>query len=448
MQNVHANQINTAETGGAYQDTFCPPVRDVLNNAKFKYECAKSSGTRENIQRVQGAPTELGFAQYDVFALERSLRGGESPFTVIRSDIVRECLFMVTKNDKITNYGEVSALAAGLRFILPPQKSGSTGTFEFLQQIDPDGLGQASDIVHVSSVEDAIQGAMSANDTVALFVQFPDPANTRFKRIKELKGRVIPVIDRNILRQKINGEKIYFAQEADIGDGSWFKSGSNPVTACTPMVLFTGKNAGVTAGDARTNHADLISTLKAAKADDLQPKHSMFKKVMAKAKALSAKSVEKTLEATEKARTAAKPMLDKARDMGEKAMDKARPALDKAKEATSKAMEKAKPMMDAAKEKAAEAMEKAKPMMDAAKEKAAEAMEKAKPMLDAAKEKAAEAMEKAKPMMDAAKEKAAEAMEKAKPMIDAAKEKATEAAGAAKEKATEMMDRAKDAPAP
>ena len=325
VQNVHANQINTAETGGAYQDTFCPPVRDVLNNAKFKYECAKSSGTRENIQRVQGAPTDLGFAQYDVFALERSLRGGKSPFTVIRSDIVRECLFMVTKNDKITNYGEVSALAAGLRFILPPQKSGSTGTFEFLQQIDPDGLGQASDIVHVSSVEDAIQGAMSANDTVALFVQFPDPANTRFKRIKELKGRVIPVIDRNILRQKINGEKIYFAQEADIGDGSWFKSGSNPVTACTPMVLFTGKNAGVTAGDARTNHADLISTLKAAKADDLQPKHSMFKKVMAKAKALSAKSVEKTLEATEKARTAAKPMLDKARDMGEKAMDKARP---------------------------------------------------------------------------------------------------------------------------
>ena len=399
-----AGQINTAETGGAYQDTFCPPVAGALKNAKFDYKCTPSGGTRENIQRVTGAPSDLGFAQYDVFALERSMRGGKDPFTVIRSDIVRECVFMVTKNDKITNFGEVAALASGLRFILPPAKSGSTGTFEFLQQIDPDGLGQATDVVHVSSVEDAIQGAMSANDTVALFVQFPDPNNARFKRIKELKGRVIPVIDRNILRQQIGGEKIYFAQETDIGAGSWLKSGDNPVTACTPMVLFTGNNENVAAGDARANHADMVTTLKAAKALDLQPKQSLFKKVLAKAKALSAKSVEKTLAATERAREASKPMMDKARDMGEKAMDKARPALDRAKDATARAIEKAKPMLDTAKQKAADAVEKAKPMIDAAKQKAADAVENAKPMIDAAKQKAADAAKKAGELVDDAKD--------------------------------------------
>jgi len=406
MGGASAGQINTAEAGGAYQDTFCPPVGKALQNAKFDYKCTTSGGTRENIQRVAGSPSDLGFAQFDVFALERSMRGGKDPFTIIRSDIVRECLFMVTKNDKITNFGEVAALASGLRFILPPAKSGSTGTFEFLQQIDPDGLGQATDVVHVSSVEDAIQGAMSANDTVALFVQFPDPNNARFKRIKELKGRIIPVIDRNILRQQVGGEKIYYAQDADVGAGSWLKTGENPVTACTPMVLFTGNNGDVAAGDARANHADMITTLKAAKAADLQPKQNLFKKAWAKAKAISAKSVEKTLAATERAREASKPMLDKARDMGEKVMDKARPTLDRAKDAATSAMDKAKPMIDTAKQKAADAVEKAKPMLDAAKKKAADAVEKAKPMIDAAKQKASDAAKKAGELVEGAKEPA------------------------------------------
>lgn len=365
MGGASAQQINTAETGGAYHETFCPPVRDTLNKAKFKYECTPSAGTRENLRRVTGTPSDLGFAQFDVFALERSLRGGNNPFTLIRSDIVRECLFMVTKNNKISNYGEVAALASGIRFILPPKKSGSAGTFEFLQQIDPDGLGQATDIVYASSTDEAIQKALSANDTIALFVQFPDPDNTLFKKLKKLKARIIPVIDRNILRQEIAGEKVYYAQEADIGAGSWLKSGANPVTACTPMVLFTGGNTEIAAGDARSNHADLVKTLRAAKAEDLQPKKSLFKKVWAKAKALTAKSIEKTLEATDKARQASRPLIDKARDATEKALDKARPALDKAREATGRAIEKAKPMLENAKKKAGELVERAK---DAAKD--------------------------------------------------------------------------------
>ena len=59
------------------------------------------------------------------------------------------------------------------------------------------------------------------------------------------------------------------------------------MTACTPMVLFTGKNSDVDAGDARANHADLVKTLKAAKPEDLQPKQSLFRKVIAKAKAVT-----------------------------------------------------------------------------------------------------------------------------------------------------------------
>ena len=381
LNSASAGQINTAEAGGAYQDTFCPPVRDMLNKAKFNYQCTKSSGTIDNMQRVKAMPTDLGFAQFDVYAQSSAASGGANPFTVVRSDIVRECLFMVTKNDKINNYGDVAALASGLRFILPPEKSGSTGTFNFLQKIDAGGLGKAGAITHVSSVEDAIQGALSANDTVALFVQFPDADNPRFKRIKELKGRIIPVIDRNILRQEINGEKVYFAQETNVGSGTWLKSGKNPVTACTPMVLFTGANANVAEGDARANHADLIKTLKAANAADMQPKQNIFKKVWSKAKALSAKTVEKTLAATEKAREASKPMLDKARDMGEKVMDKARPAIDRAKEATGRVMEKAKPMIDAAKKGAADAAKKAGELTE-------RATEKAKGLVDGAKDPA------------------------------------------------------------
>ncbi len=332
-----ANQINTGGETGAYHSTFCPQLEGQLKKAKFDYTCTTSEGSRENIQRVIGDPSQIAFSQLDVFALEKSIYGGDDLFKVIRSDLGRECLFFVSRNPEFTSFGDIASFADQIRFILPPAKSGVTGTFEFLQQIDPDGLGRARNITYADSADEAIDLALGSEDTVTLVVQFPDPKNARFKSIQEQEGNIIPVIDRNILRQEIGGQKVYFAEETEISMPKWNKSAEKVVTSCTPMVLFTGTPERVDEGNMRKDQEDLIKTIEALKADDLQPKQGFFSKLWKKTKEISAKSVEKMVEVSDKAREKAKPTLDK--------------AMERAKEMRDQAAEGAKELIDEAKKK-------------------------------------------------------------------------------------------------
>ena len=86
----------------------------------------------------------------------------------------------------------------------------------------------------------------------------------------------MPVIDRTILRQEIGGKKIYFAQETQVEDAQWIKSGRKVVTACTPLVVFTGAPDRVQGEQARKDHDDLIRTVAALKSGSLLPEESLF----------------------------------------------------------------------------------------------------------------------------------------------------------------------------
>src|SRR4029450_1370491 len=100
--------------------------------------------------------------------------------------------------------------------------------------------GKAKTVTNAASADDAIREALSGDDTVSLFVQFADPDNTRFDLVRKLGGHLVPVVDRTILRQEVGGKKVYFAQETQVENAEWIKSGRKLVTACTPVVLFTG----------------------------------------------------------------------------------------------------------------------------------------------------------------------------------------------------------------
>ena len=335
-----ANQINTGGEKGAYHATFCPALEAELKKAKFDYTCTTSQGSRENIRRVSGDASQVAFSQFDVFELEMQATGASDAYTLLRSDLARECIFMVTRNQEISNFGEVAALADQLRFVLPPRNSGSAGTFEFLQQIDPDGIGRARDnITYADSTEEAITRALSDDNTVALFVQFPDPKNERFSTIGKEGGNIVPVIDRNILRQEVNGQKVYYAEETEIELPKWNKSATKVVTACTPMILITGTPARIEDGNARKDQEDLIRTIEALKAEDLQPQTGFLASLWRKTKALSAKSVEKMVDVSEKAREAAKPMMEKAmkraKEMKQQAEEAAGKLIDKTQDGTS-----------------------------------------------------------------------------------------------------------------
>lgn len=323
-------QINTGGETGSYFGKFCPLVRDALKKSKFDYSCVTSRGSRENILRISGTPTDIGFSQLDVFKHENDLLGGRELFSVIRSDIARECIFMVSRNKELANFGRVSAIADRLRIILPPEKSGSAGTFEYLQALDPDGLGSAVEIEYAGSTDEAIKRALASDDAITLFVQFPDPDNARFKLIDKLGGHFIPVISRAVLRQQVGGEKVYFAQETDIANAKWHKAGKKVVTACTPMILFTGKSDRIDDAVKREDHKDLIATLRAMDQAAFVPKRGFFSRMWRKTKALSGAGVEKLIKMTDEAREKAKPYVDKAKDATDKALRKAKDATKKA----------------------------------------------------------------------------------------------------------------------
>ncbi len=359
-----AAEVNTGGPGGAYHASFCPALTGQLKLAQFDYQCTPSGGTRENMERVLTDPRQLAYGQFDVFVLESRQLKAETSFAIARQDDVRECVFAVTRNKEVTNYGQLAAYADKLRFILPPAGSGSAGTFQFLRGIDADGLGRAKAISNAASTEDAIREALSADDTVSLFVQFADPDNARFDLVRKLGGHLVPVVDRNILRQEVGGKKIYFAQETQVENADWIKQGRKLVTACTPVVLFTGQPDRVQGEQARKDHEDLIRTIGDIKPGSLLPQESLFHRLVKRTKELSAVSTEKVLEATEEAR-------QKARPYTEKALETAKETVEQAKQATERATEAAKPYIDKSKEAAQkaydDALKAAKDLMDKSK---------------------------------------------------------------------------------
>ena len=335
-----ANQINTGAESGAYHSTFCPALEKQLARNKFDHKCTVSDGTADNLSRVAADARQIGYGQLDVFALEAPALGGAKTFARLRSDDVRECVFAVTRNRELTSYGDVAVNAGRLRFVLPPKTSGSAGTFRYLQQIDTDGVAKAKAVVNAADADEAIKLALSADDTVAFFVQFPDPDNPRFKNIQEQGGHIVPVIDRAILRQQVDGQKIYFAQETLVANAKWIKDGTKVVTACTPLVLFTGTAERVTSDKARQDHKDMIATVQALKPDVLVPREGTWSRLWRKTRELTGQSVEKLIVISQDAREKAKPMMEKAKELGGEALEKAKEAAGKATEAAKGAMEK------------------------------------------------------------------------------------------------------------
>jgi hypothetical protein len=324
---VAATAINTAGATGPYHTSLCPAIVKQLAAARFDYECVTSAGTAENMRRVARHPAQLGYGQADVFALENPGFGGADAFIKVRVDDIRECVFAVVRNPEIQNYGEVAVFASRLRFILPPQGSGSAGTFRFLQQIDMDGLGRAGSVTYAATTEEAIRMALSADDAVSLFVQFPDPDNERFKLIEELVGHIVPVIDRNILRQHVDGQKIYFAQETQVTSAGWLKSARKVVTACTPLVLFTGATEKISGEKARLDHRDLIATLRALKSDEVMAQPGVFSRLWRRTKEISGEGAERLMQLSDEVRSKTKPYLEQAKEATQKAYERAKEEL-------------------------------------------------------------------------------------------------------------------------
>lgn len=412
---AQAVDIHTGEEKGAYYSEFCPALKKAAEENNIELECKPSEGSLSNLEKVTKRPTDFGLAQFDIYAHAYNREDSNLAFKSIRDDIAKECVFLVSKNKLMTNYGDVIASAEYLNFILPPKSSGHAGTFNYIKSLDPNGLGKAQKITYAASTEDAITEALSTEDGIALFVQFPNPANKHFKLVTENGGHFVPVISREMLADEVDGRKVYTAEETEVQNAGWTEKETKLVTACTPLVLFTGNPDRVTDETLKTIHQSAIETFENTPANKLRPQEGWFSKIWTSTKSLSASGVESLLVASDKASKAASPYVTKAKETVE-------PYVEKAKEVTEPYVEKTK--------------EVTKPYVDAAKEKTEQAVEAAKPTYEKAKEVTKDAYE-------ATKEKTKEAVEAAKPTYEKAKEKTKEAYEATKEKTKEMVEATK-----
>jgi hypothetical protein len=310
-QTIGPRAINTGGPNGAYHGTFCPPLPGVLSNAYFQgYTCTPSAGTVQNIQRVLEQPSNIGFAQLDVFAREASLRANDfQRLTIVRTDIACESLFMVTRNPDL-DFGRVLGLSRRIQFVLPAQASGSVATFNYLRSIDPDGLGRAPDsnISYMRDATEVINRVANGNSgEVGFFVQFADHRNANIRLIVEKGLRVIPVISREILRARVGEQAVYQAHTVTLSPGGVFGFGGRAMTAttsCTPVALFTGSPAAFQDRNGQDDARDMIQRLAEVNSSALLPRDSAMQAILRSAVRMSQEAVDQAVAGVETARRA------------------------------------------------------------------------------------------------------------------------------------------------
>lgn len=301
-----AKAINTGGPQGAYHSLFCPPVPVALAGAYFQgYACTPSRGTVENIERVLATPSQLGFAQLDVYAREAARRPEEfRRLTLIRQDLACEGLWMVTRNEQLTGFGDVLGLARRIPFVLPAEGSGSAASFDFLMQNDPEGLGRAQPrnirrMPDATAVINAV--AESTDGAVGFFVQFADPQNANIRLMAEKGLKIIPVVSREILRTRVGDQAVYEVHTFTLAGGGVFARPRELTTACTPVAIFGGapESLAVGKGVTQDDQRELIAKVCAIPAQRLLPQESRVAALIANARRLSAGAADQLAAAAE-----------------------------------------------------------------------------------------------------------------------------------------------------
>lgn len=316
---IQAAEINTGDENGAYYSAFCPNLVKQLDALGTPSKCLRTNGTGENVRRVAQFPDQLGFAQLDAYVLETAKQGGQGAFEIIRGDrkgspdfYAPECVFAVTRNKNLEIYGDIAANARLLNFYLPPQSSGSSKTFEYLRKLDNEGIGTAENITHSFTATEAVERALADERSVAFFVQFPDPSNDLFKKIRELKGHIVPVLDKVLLR-KLGDTDVYFEQQTAIRQNKLLhiNLGAKVATICTPMILFTGAPERFQDPEKKRQQRQLISLIRGMNQKDLVPETSRMGKILKSTEALTRQARYHFQELSYNARERARPFIDR-----------------------------------------------------------------------------------------------------------------------------------------
>ncbi|MEL6622965.1 MAG: hypothetical protein AAFQ11_08835, partial [Pseudomonadota bacterium] len=108
------------------------------------------------------------------------------------------------------------------------------------------------------------------------------------------------------------------------------------ITACTPLVVFTGAEEAIADARARREHGARIDIVQRLRPQELLPRAPLFARLIKRTKQLSSSGVARLTDLSEKARERARPMLERAKQAGTR-------LYERAKEGAEIMIEKAKP---------------------------------------------------------------------------------------------------------
>ena len=298
-----AQNIYTGGKAGAYFGTLCPGLLEGLRTEGFTPTCTESAGSLDNIQRLLADPTGVAMVQTDAFAYWAAANPEEAKkIVVIRSDLASEGVYFVSKN--VQEFPEVVRLITRVKIVLPPKTSGAAQTWENLKQILPRVFTKVdpSQVTYAENAAKAVEMALANDNTIALFVQLPDPSNEIFKTIVEKKGYFIPLAARAILAQKVGGQPVYTLETRPVTKAGVIANAVEVTTVATPIMLITQATENVPeGGNARVNHDDLIKIIKGMPKDKLLPKSGATVSLFNRAFTASADMATKLTEKAEQA---------------------------------------------------------------------------------------------------------------------------------------------------
>jgi hypothetical protein len=154
----------------------------------------------------------------------------------------------VLKEQKPLTYAKIR-LDKNIKFLLPPEDSGSAKTFDILKKYDRFLRERKEQEVHMPaenySFDSLIDRGINIEKTVIFFVQFDDPDNRNIKNLVDRMNKdpevfVVPVWSAEIRDIQLPGA----SSNTPIYRPEVFHSGvrltEQEYTACTPIAIITG----------------------------------------------------------------------------------------------------------------------------------------------------------------------------------------------------------------
>ena len=269
-----AQNIYSGGKTGAYYSTLCPALIEGLKPEGFTPTCVETSGSLDNVDKLLGDPSGLAMVQTDAYANWALANADKAKKLVtVRADLASEGVYFVSKN--IADFGDMVRFITRIKLVLPPKSSGPAQTFENMKRTLPRVFAKLDDsqISYAESATAAIQKALETDNTVALFVQLPDPSNANFKLITDKKGNFIPVVAQALVDEKIGDTPVYTVETRAVKAGGLISKGIEVTTLATPIMIIANVPDAIPAGtNARTNYDDMIKAVKTLSREKLLPK--------------------------------------------------------------------------------------------------------------------------------------------------------------------------------